>query len=363
MQKSILLLKRNYRKVKKYIDIKRGLSKPDTMSNIEICRVSDKPIVWLLGTEDFGNLGDHKIAIAIQLFLKRFFTDYDVIEVTARNYYAHCSEIEQCIRLDDIILGTGGGNFGNQYPKSQDIRKDFIKRFPHNKIVIMPQTMWYLFDENGKQELMEDVELFAQHDRVLLVLREKNSFQFAKQYFRNKCILAPDMALLEQPYSSGAVVSETKKKKVVLCLRKDLEGILDKRGHKHIASLLKREFDILKRIDTQRDYLISAEARVEETQEIIEEMASADLVVTDRLHGMVFAALAETPCIVFDNYNNKVKGIYDWIKELPYIRYKGMDIEIQKDIQELVEMKKKCRFHLPGMEEHFAELAETIRKY
>lgn len=45
------------------------------------------------------------------------------------------------------------------------------------------------------------------------------------------------------------------------------------------------------------------------------------LVITDRLHGMVFCAISGTPCIAFSNYNHKVKGTYDWIKDLDYIKY------------------------------------------
>ena len=43
--------------------------------------------------------------------------------------------------------------------------------------------------------------------------------------------------------------------------------------------------------------------------------------VTDRLHGMIFAALTKTPCIVVPNSNYKIKGIYEWLKGLNYISF------------------------------------------
>jgi len=46
----------------------------------------------------------------------------------------------------------------------------------------------------------------------------------------------------------------------------------------------------------------------------LNDFSSSKLVVTDRLHGMVFAALAGTPCVVMGNCNYKVKGIYNWIE-------------------------------------------------
>ena len=49
------------------------------------------------------------------------------------------------------------------------------------------------------------------------------------------------------------------------------------------------------------------------------EFSRAKLIITDRLHGMIFAALAETPCIALDNLSKKVSGVYQWISYLDYI--------------------------------------------
>ena len=40
------------------------------------------------------------------------------------------------------------------------------------------------------------------------------------------------------------------------------------------------------------------------------EFASARLVITDRLHGLIFSAITNTPCIAFDNLSGKVHGTY-----------------------------------------------------
>ena len=32
--------------------------------------------------------------------------------------------------------------------------------------------------------------------------------------------------------------------------------------------------------------------------------------MTDRLHGMIFSVITGTPCIVFDNFNSKIKNAY-----------------------------------------------------
>ena len=66
-----------------------------------------------------------------------------------------------------------------------------------------------------------------------------------------------------------------------------------------------------------------------------------ELVITDRLHGMVFCAISGTPCIVFGNYNQKVKGTYEWIKNLPYIKYIDSMDNINLEIDNLLKIKDR----------------------
>ena len=53
----------------------------------------------------------------------------------------------------------------------------------------------------------------------------------------------------------------------------------------------------------------------------LDEFRKSKLVVTDRLHGMLFAAITGTPCIALGNSSGKVKGVYDWLTHLDYIQY------------------------------------------
>ena len=43
------------------------------------------------------------------------------------------------------------------------------------------------------------------------------------------------------------------------------------------------------------------------------------MVITDRLHCMIFSAITSTPCIVIDNYTNKISGVYKWISNYNYL--------------------------------------------
>ena len=41
---------------------------------------------------------------------------------------------------------------------------------------------------------------------------------------------------------------------------------------------------------------------------------------------MIFAAITETPCIVVNSLSPKIRGCYEWLKELDYIGF-AEDIE------------------------------------
>lgn len=42
--------------------------------------------------------------------------------------------------------------------------------------------------------------------------------------------------------------------------------------------------------------------------------AKSKVIVTDRLHGLIFALITNTPCIVISSYNQKLKEFTDMLK-------------------------------------------------
>jgi pyruvyl transferase EpsI len=110
------------------------------------------------------------------------------------------------------------------------------------------------------------------------------------------------------------------------------------------------------------EYKITKENRMKAVRNKMEEFAKSKLVITDRLHGMIFAAITETPCIVFSNYNHKVKGTYEWIKYLPYIKYIESVEEAKKYIPELLKMDN-CKFDNKPLQPYFDKLAEVIQSH
>lgn len=95
------------------------------------------------------------------------------------------------ISSDVTICLHGGGNFGDLYREAQDFRLKVIERYPHNKIIIFPQSVYY----ENECLVGKDAEIFSSHGNLLVCARDKMSFDFLQKYFAKTNIkLIPDMA-------------------------------------------------------------------------------------------------------------------------------------------------------------------------
>lgn len=92
---------------------------------------------------------------------------------------------------DTTILLHGGGNFGDLYPSFHNFKKEIIKKYPNNRIIILPQSVWY----ENHDLIEEDARFFASHKDLYLCARDRSSYDFMKKNFPlNNILLVPDMA-------------------------------------------------------------------------------------------------------------------------------------------------------------------------
>lgn len=52
---------------------------------------------------------------------------------------------------DDLIFLQGGGNLGDKWLNEERLRRTIIESFPNNKIVILPQTIYFSKNDGGKE--------------------------------------------------------------------------------------------------------------------------------------------------------------------------------------------------------------------
>ena len=144
-------------------------------------------------------------------------------------------------------------------------------------------------------------------------------------------------------------------------LRSDKERSLPVEERENLEEMLRSKGIAFGYTDMYSGQKVTKQSREMQVREKMEELASARLVITDRLHGMVFCALAGTPCIAMSSSNHKVRGTYEWISYLPYVRYAKTPEEVERYLPELLAMEN-CRYDNAPLRPWFDKLAEVVRK-
>ena len=126
--------------------------------------------------------------------------------------------------------------------------------------------------------------------------------------------MVPDIVLTYRPF-----LNEERKNHVLLCVRNDEEiYVKTKKRIDAIIDLLKNNKIQYSMTDTcdEKEYSCKFEKQGEKLFEKWEEFTSSRVVITDRLHGMIFALITNTPCIALDNSTGKVSSFYHtWLED------------------------------------------------
>ncbi len=312
--------------------------------------------IYLIGTPEHSNLGDHAIAAATMEFLESELCNYKIYEITLDMYLKHLKSIKRFINKNDIILINGGGSMGVEWFFYEELIRLFIKKFPHNRIVIMPQTIFYGDSEYGKREFEKSKSIYSAHNDLHIIAREKYSYEIMKNaYPCNKVYLKPDAVLYLNRASP-----RFKRDGILICLRNDVEKSLTHAQSKEIIEYCRQYTDSIRYTDTLSGCNnLPLTRRNKELELKFLEFKSARLVITDRLHGMIFCAITETPCIALSNYNYKIKGVYEWISNLNYIRFLDDYRDIKKYIPELYSLQN-CSYDNQFVKYRFTQITRLL---
>jgi pyruvyl transferase EpsO len=131
------------------------------------------------------NIGDSLIWEGEMHFLKGL-TNYRLLYSSSAATY-HYHKLDREI----IIFLHGGGNFGDVWHGVHQFKNTIINSYPHNKIIIFPQTIHY----GDKDILLKDSALYARHKNLIICARDRKSYNLLKEYFyANVILLVPAMA-------------------------------------------------------------------------------------------------------------------------------------------------------------------------
>lgn len=294
---------------------------------IEIENTNNKKF-WFLDAPKYGNVGDQAIAYAIITFLCEYFPKYEISVIHEEQCISNLAKLKAYIKPHDIIILQGGGNFGNLYPPYEYVRRKIVSTFNNNKIVIFPQSVYFTKGHRGTYELAIAKKIYSNNNNVYIFARELESFEFLKKNLKNVHIAAsPDIVF----YLKGKI-QEANREGLGICLRQDNEKISFTDEQREFIKEQKDKYNIVKNIDTiiQNNNITECD-RENIVLSKLREFASCELIITDRLHGMIFSYITGTPCVFFDSKTKKSTNIYrSWLKNNKYV----IDFsEIRENIQ------------------------------
>lgn len=297
-----------------------------------------------------GNMGDHAIAEAVSNILCEQGIDY--IEITT-GQLALLDRFGWLSALDGhLILVNGGGNLGTLWPDVEKRFRRIIQENANASIMCLPNTIYYEDSEYGREELEKSKSIYNAHPRLKLYARERISYDFMKPIYKDVA-LVPDMVL------SLNHCADSERNGCMLCLRSDCEKTLTASMENEIVEQAQALFgERIWRSDMNIGRAVPIENRSAALEEKYAEFLSSELVITDRLHGMIFAAITGTPCVVVDSKSPKLRGCYQWLKELDYIRFAEDVSQIAAEYRKIPETKHI--YDNSGLKHHYNELAQDI---
>ena len=310
-------------------------------------------MVFLVMTPTHGNLGDHALAASEAAFLERIGIPYT--EIT----YAQLCEWNRGGFLDVMnghpILMNGGGYLGTLWLESEKMLREIIQKNPRSKILLLPNTIFYEDSDWGTDQFEKSRMIYNSHRSLYLYAREKTSYGIMEKAYRNVKLI-PDMVLSMPHYESTA-----QRRGCLLCLRSDCEKTRTDEQEQIVRAQAAELFGgAVADTDMVESHGVSVKQREETLRAKFEQFAYAELVITDRLHGMIFCAVTGTPCIVIDSKSPKIRGCYEWIRHLDYIQFADSPAQIAQLYRSIP--AGSHRYDNTHLQHYYQELAEDIKR-
>lgn len=241
-----------------------------------------------------------------------------------------------------IILLQGGGNFGDLWPEHHRFRKKVIELYPRNRVIVLPQTVWY----ENPEKLAADEAFFAAHSNVTLCSRDKVSFAFMQEHFpNNKVLLVPDMAFFIDFEQYGHVDCETGRTLYAKRTDKELKSdewpefvprdaevhdwpTYERKAFKYaVADAIERRLNYwanargIKRLNRWIDWLRNQFYRPQYIKDCVRFIDQYDTIYSTRLHVAIAGAMMGKQVHILDNSYGKNFGFYEsWMTEIESVK-------------------------------------------
>ena len=263
------------------------------------------------------NLGDQAQLMCTEKWIKEKFSKYKMLSIgllfscyknNPKELFFNYSffafvVLKMTIRKKDVFIGHSGYFFTDHH--GGWLTYDFLLQHWNNRFIILPQTINF-YSPFVKKMVSKT---FSNRGNLTIFCRDEVSYKNAKQLFgTTKLFLFPDIVTS----LIGTRIYNTKREGVLFCMRDDIESFyseLDIDGLMlWFGNVRKEKIDTTLKISSgmmrkYRDDLIN---------EMIEKMSTYQVVITDRYHGTIFSAIANTPVIVINSTDHKLSSGVKW---------------------------------------------------
>lgn len=312
-----------------------------------------RQIIYLLDIPTYSNLGDQAIGYAEHVFIQHNFPDAEIIEVEGYMMKYYIGFMARNVQQKDLIVYIGGGNFGDTYMNIEANRIRVINELAGRRVILFPQTIYYSDTVFGHNRLDVAKKALASNPDVLIAAREQASYEFAKRNFDARVVLCPDIVLFLKEEQKNVC-----RKGVLLCLRDDLEKKVDYSAN--IKKLLNEKNLNYSETDTISNSKFTLSERERILKDKWSEFSHSELVITDRLHGMIFSVITRTACLVLPNYNYKIESFYNtWLQDVNFIQFSKSASDFNNKLNYLVALKSE-EYTQTNFEKYYEVLLDNM---
>ena len=312
--------------------------------------------IFLMNAHSYTNGGDYFITLAEKKYISENFGCHELVLIPSAVCSHDVDDLKEYIKEKDLILITGGGYLGNLWLENGEFNvREIIKAFSNNRIIIMPQSMYFTADQSGSEQKEKTSMIYQGHKKLTVCLREMQSFGMAKSLLRqDQILLVPDITFL-YPLEVGE-----NRKGIAYCFRDDKEACLTSKERVDLKNILNMKSEALDSFEMEVGELLSENEAEQEVLSKLEKIAEYRLVITDRLHCMMMCMVTGTPCIAFDNLSGKVSGTYELIGPIPHIRILKEKENLQKEINDLLCREIEIKRNDEEVRNYYRDLTKMI---
>lgn len=271
-------------------------------------------VLFYLDVPTHPNMGDLAQYCCIKNWLAENYSEYNLIEVSAETITYAEDEFVSFIKAHDDkenIIFFQSGYCTQDLGGSHDYIHKLIVKSVHNiPIVMLPQTIMY----KNKNRETQAKKVYAQNSHVLLMCRDKVSYQMAQSIFsKNRLELYPD--IVTSLIGTMEVAPKENRKGILICCRDDSERFYSDGEIERLKKELEKIDEVEISDTTVQDDFKNLKANINgHVETMIKDFGRYRTVVTDRYHGTIFSLIAGTPVIVIKSNDHKVVTGVDWFK-------------------------------------------------